>query len=79
MTFVNPVGFDISVTCWLQLKLNSRWDDRTGKTAIAHWYEDEALVSAVSNSLLAIAPCYVALAHAWCITCSSGGRFEWHA
>ncbi|KAL3915238.1 MAG: hypothetical protein SGPRY_007314 [Prymnesium sp.] len=30
----------------LGLKLNSRWDDRTGKTAIAHWYEDEALVSA---------------------------------
>jgi len=30
----------------LKLKKNSRWDDRTGKTPLALWYSDHALVSA---------------------------------
>eukprot|EP00966_Prymnesium_polylepis_P102316 2370302-Prymnesium_polylepis.2 len=30
----------------LKLKENSRWDDRTGKTALARWYSDEALRAA---------------------------------
>ena len=30
----------------LKLKMNSRWDDRTGKVALALWYDDAALLAA---------------------------------
>ena len=37
---------EVLLSASLKLKKNSRWDDRTGKTALALWYADAELVAA---------------------------------